>query len=138
MPVYAISGFFIAVFSCLGGNNFGVDGIYGTQMGVDSMEEKTALHESIGSSTLAYLFIPGALFPLSLLILGINLVRKKVLPAWIGILLCLGAIGFPLSRIPRIDLLAHADNLILLLSHLAAAVYLSGRGFLKTGDPTVN
>ena len=138
MPVYAVFGFFIAVFSCLGGNNFGVDGIYGSQMGVDSLEEKNALHESIGNATLAYLFLPGALFPLSLLILGFNLVRKKILPAWIGILLCMGALGFPISRIPRIDLLAHIDNLVLLLSHLAAAVYLSGRGHLKTGEANVN
>lgn len=134
MPVYAMAGFFIAVFSCIGGNNFGIDGIYGTQMGVDSLEEKTALHEAIGPSTLAYLFIPGALFPLSLLIMGINLVRKKVLPDWVGIMICIGAVGFPISRIPRIDLLAHADNLILWSSHLLAARYLSIRGYLKSGN----
>lgn len=138
MPLYAAFGFIIAVFSCLGGNNFGVDGIYGSQSGVDSLEEKTVLHQAIGNATLAYLFIPGALFPLSLLILGIHLVRKKILPVWIGILLCLGAVGFPLSRVPRIELLAHADNLILLISHLSAAVYLYRKGLLKTDNQAIN
>jgi len=37
---------------------------------------------------------------------------------WIGVLLIIAAIGFPLSRMPRIELFSHIDNALLLVSHI--------------------
>jgi hypothetical protein len=59
------------------------------------------------------LFWPGPLFPLSLLVLGVNLSRRKVIPLWTGILICLGALAFPVSRISRIEMVAHLSDLLL-------------------------
>ncbi len=121
LPRYASIGFFVAVFSCIGGNNFGVEGIYSELMEVRDLAALDALHTKLGGAAAFYLFLPGLLFPLSLLVLGINLIRTKTIPMWVGILFCVSAIGFPLSRIPRIDLIAHADNLLLLISHSLVA-----------------
>lgn len=51
------------------------------------------------------LFIPGALFPLANLGLGIALYRAGVEPRWAGIALAVAAILFPLSRIPDVEAL---------------------------------
>ena len=64
------------------------------------------------------LFWPGPLFPLSLLVLGINLIRSKSIEWWVGVLICLSAIVFPLSRIPRIPFIAHFANALLLIPML--------------------
>ncbi|MEZ5041955.1 MAG: hypothetical protein R2828_18810 [Saprospiraceae bacterium] len=126
LPRYAVIGFAVAVYACIGGNNFGVDGIYAEAMGLETLEANNQFVEKIGLPTAVYLFIPGTLFPLSLLTLGIQLLRKKKVSTLAGILLCIGAVCFPLSRIPRIDLLAHADNLLLLVSHGLIAIELFG------------
>ena len=118
MPRYAVVGFFVAVLSCIGGNNFGVDGIYGDLMGVTTQVQMDEMHNKIGGAAVAYLFLPGLLFPLSLLVLGINLIRTQSVTFGIGLLLCIAAIGFPLSRVPRIDWIAHLDNFLLLISHV--------------------
>lgn len=118
MPRYAVVGFFVAVLSCIGGNNFGVDGIYGDLMGVTTQAQMDEMHNKIGGAAVAYLFLPGLLFPLSLLVLGINLIRTQSVTFGIGLLLCIAAIGFPLSRVPRIDWIAHLDNFLLLISHV--------------------
>jgi len=52
---------------------------------------------------------------------GLQLTRARQVSMWMGILLVVAAVGFPLSRIPRIDWLAHADNLLLLISHAVIA-----------------
>lgn len=122
MPAYAAIGFLIAIYACIGGNNFGVDGIYGEAAGVFDVEAKNALHEKLGVGAIVALYLPGLLFPLSLLVLGFLLYRTKTVESWLAILLMVGAIGFPLSRIPREPLLAHADNFILVLSHSLIAM----------------
>lgn len=127
MPRYAAIGFALAVYGCIGGNNFGVDGIYDQAMGLESLEASGQLLQQMGSSTLVFLFIPGGLFPLSLLVLSILLWRTKKISPLAGLLLFLGAVCFPLSRIPRIDLLAHLDNVLLLAAHILIAVELFGQ-----------
>lgn len=121
MPRFAAIGFALAAYACIGGNNFGVDGIYNEAMGITSLEAANQLHQQLGFNAVLYLFLPGGLFPLSLLAAGILLLRYRRISTAAGILLCIGAICFPLSRIPRIDLLAHLDNGILLIAHLLIA-----------------
>jgi hypothetical protein len=132
LPRYASIGFFVAVFSCIGGNNFGVEGIYSELMEVRDLAALDTLHTKLGGAAAFYLFLPGLLFPLSLLVLGINLIRTKTIPMWIGVLFCVSAIGFPLSRIPRIDLIAHLDNLLLLISHTLVAWQITTQGKSST------
>jgi hypothetical protein len=127
LPRYSAIGFAVAAYACIGGNNFGVDGIYADAMGLETLEANNQFVEKIGFPAVVSLFIPGALFPLSMLILGIQLIRKKKLSKFTGILFCIAALCFPLSRIPRIDLFAHADNVLLLVSHGLIARELFGK-----------
>lgn len=121
MPRYAIVGFIVACYACIGGNNFGMDGMYTYAFGLQSMEEAGRFHAEIGNGILPVLFIPGILFPLSLIGLGIMLWRTQSVPTAVAILLIIGGICFPISRIPRIELIAHIDNFILLIPHVMIA-----------------
>lgn len=117
-PRYAVLGFFIAVYGCLAGNNFGVDGIYIGAFKNVAPELGLSFNAKSGPAAFVAFFIPGALAPLSWFVLGILFLIKKKLPAWVAAMMIVAAIGFPLSRIPRIDLLAHIDNGLLLASML--------------------
>lgn len=122
MPKYSAIGFLIAAYASVGGAGFGFDGIYISAMDLTSQADVTALHGEMGLPLQIALFIPGVFFPLSLLVLGIQLIRSKSVTIWVGLLLIIAAIGFPVSRIPRIEWIAHADNVLLILSHVLIAV----------------
>jgi hypothetical protein len=127
MPVYAALGFLIAVYACIGGNNFGLDGVYMQAFGVNDLEQVQSMHNSFGIAKIITLYLPGALFPLSLLVLGILYAIKKIVPIWIAVLLIIAAIGFPVSRIPREPIYAHIDNILLLVSHAALTMKIKGK-----------
>jgi len=114
MPNYALWGLLIAIFSCFIGANFGFVGVYAEVFNID---HETYIREfakyPVSSNIL--LFATGPLFPLSMLILAINLWRTRIVAGWICVLLCIGAIVFPLSRISRIPILGHAADLFLLV-----------------------
>ena len=80
----------------------------GVAYGLDSIHvaETGATAEDAGTAGVLALQIPGALFPLANLGLGIALVRANVEPRWSGFVLALAAILFPASRIPSIEALA--------------------------------
>jgi hypothetical protein len=112
MPLYSSIGLVIAIYGSISGNNFGMVGVFSEAFDIshDTYLNKASEYP-LGFNLL--LFWAGPLFPLSLFVLGINLMRKKVVPGWVGIMICLGAIAFPLSRIPRIEMIAHAADLLI-------------------------
>ncbi|WP_223833891.1 hypothetical protein [Spirosoma profusum] len=114
LPNYASWGLLIAICGCISGSNFGMRGIYANVFGIskETLLREAAIHSVSFNITL---FMSGPLFPLSLLVLGINFLRKKVVPGWVGYLICLGAIAFPASRISRIELIAHIADALLLI-----------------------
>lgn len=114
MPRYAIWGLWIAVYGCISGCCFAFLGYLTTIFNISHQDYLQALSQHPVSSQIL-LFAAGPLFPLSLLLLGINLIRTKTVHLWIGLLFCLGAIAFPLSRIPRIELVAHIADVLLLI-----------------------
>ena len=113
MPYYYSIGLFVAIYGCcMGGIGFGLLGYFSTIFNISHQTYlKTLSQYPISSGIL--LFWAGPLFPLSLLVLGINLTVKKAVESWLGIMLCLGAILFPLSRISRMEVIAHAADLLL-------------------------
>lgn len=126
LPYYASFGYLVAIFGCISGANFGIAGVFSEAFGISHQIylTKAAFH-ALAFNIL--LFWSGPLFPLSLLVLGILLAVKKVLPIWVGILICLGAIVFPLSRIPRIEIIAHIADILLAIPLIFTGVgYLSG------------
>ncbi len=126
-PKFAVWGFFLAVYGCLAGNNFGVEGIFIDAYNNLVPDSAVGFNGKVGNAALIAFFIPGALAPLSWLILGILFVIQKKIPLWLGLSLVIAAIGFPLSRIPRIDWLAHLDNALLVVSMVILAFKLHRR-----------
>ncbi|UFH52886.1 hypothetical protein [Spirosoma sp. KNUC1025] len=76
MPRYAVPGLLVAIFGCISGNNFGMRGIYADVFGItkQAILKQAAVHPVSFNITM---FLSGPLFPLSLLVLGINMLRKK-------------------------------------------------------------
>jgi hypothetical protein len=120
MPHYAAWGFLVASYANVGGAIFGFRDIYSATFNISQAAELQAFvaHSLVYNLTL---FWPGYMFPLSLLVIGIMLIRCKSVPWWIGLLICLGAVAFPVGRISRLPLVALAVNLLLLVPMLYLA-----------------
>ena len=113
-PNYAAWGLLIAILGFCSGMNFGFVGIVSTIFDISHQSYLEGFAKYPVSSGLL-LFWLGPLAPLSLLVLAIMLMRSKTAPLWVGILLALGAIAFPLSRIPRIATIAHIADALMLI-----------------------
>jgi hypothetical protein len=112
MPWYYSGGLFIAIYgACLGGIAFALLGYFTTIFQISHQTYIKTLAEYPVSSGIL-IFWAGPLFPLSLLALGINLIRQKAVATWLGVLICLGGMVFPLGRIFRIELIAHLTDLL--------------------------
>lgn len=114
MPLYATWGQLPAFYGCVGGALFGFRDIYAVTFHLTRQTELQAFSAFQWSYNLT-LFLPGPLFVLSLLVLSLVLTWKRMIPWWVGTLLCLGALAFPVSRIPRIELIAHLADILLLI-----------------------
>ncbi|MEV0649762.1 hypothetical protein AB0I28_31350 [Phytomonospora sp. NPDC050363] len=60
------------------------------------------------------LWLPGPAFPLSMIALGLALAMTRKAPLWTAVLLAVAGAVFPISRIPRIEAVAHVADLLLL------------------------
>jgi hypothetical protein len=113
-PWYARLGLWYAAYGCLGGIAFGFEGLYSAifdisdKIGIEAYE-KFPLHMNI------VLFWAGPAFPLTLMILGIMLIVRKIGNPWINLLFTLGGIAFPISRISRIEWIAVIADILLLI-----------------------
>lgn len=114
MPYYSSWGLLPAIYGNVAGSLFGFRDIYAAVFNIsqDAELEAAAAHSLAFNLTL---FWAGPLVPLSLLVLGIFLIWRRAVRPWIGVLTCLGAAMFPLSRILRVELIGHATDLLLLI-----------------------
>jgi hypothetical protein len=119
LPAYSRLGLIYACYGCLGGIAFGFEGLYSAILVRDKLGVM-AFNEFPTQMNLV-LFWAGPAFPLSLLCYGITIVWKKIFSMASGILMIVGAAGFPVSRILRIEMIAHVVDLLL----LCAVVFIS-------------
>ena len=114
LPWYSRAGLLYAFYGCVGGAAFGFEGLYSAifevsdKIGVDAYARYPLQMNLV-------LFWAGPAFPLTLVILGALMTIKKVAPWWIGLLISSGAIAFPVSRIIRIQNIAHFADVLLLI-----------------------
>jgi len=112
-PWYARLGLLYAFYGVLGGIAFGFEGLFSQLFGVE--KAGVDAFERFPLQLNLVLFWAGPAFPLSLLVLGVMIMVRKVQPWWIGLFMCIGAVAFPVSRIMRIAWVGHAADLILLV-----------------------
>jgi hypothetical protein len=114
-PRYAAWGLLVAVYGAIcGGAAFAFQGMFAELYDVTHEQALAALarHPIVAN---AIFWIGGPAFPVTLLVLGIVLVRTRTVPWWMGTMLALGGALFPVARIPRIELIAHAVDLLMLI-----------------------
>ena len=116
-PWYARLGLLYAFYGILGGIAFGFEGLYSQLFDVEKVGVEA--FERFPTQMNLVLFWAGPAFPLSLIVLGVMIMVRKVLPWWIGLLISIGGIAFPVSRISRIAWVAHVADLILLIPLIA-------------------
>ena len=117
MPRLATLGTWLAFIVCLAGAGWAYDGMYLTAFS-KAGADVAMVNAAVGSMPVAQVLtlqLPGLFFPLILVLAGFSIWRSNLFPAWVPLLIALGGIGFPLSRIPRIQLLAHTADLLLLV-----------------------
>jgi hypothetical protein len=119
----------VAVFGAVGGIAFGIQSIHEGLFDVSHATAIERLNEHPFAANLYW--IAGPLFPLTLFALGLVLAKVRAAPVAIGLLISLGAIAFPLSRITRDASIAHLADVLLLLPFL----YLGVRGLFGVPAP---
>lgn len=113
-PIYARWGLLYAMYGVFGGVAFAFEGVYSEIFNVSDKIGVEA-HKLFPTQMNILLFWSGPAFPLSLLVLGIVYIRTKSFSWWVGLLIALGALAFPLSRISRTPWIAHVSDLLLLM-----------------------
>jgi hypothetical protein len=120
-PRYSVWGLWMAYAGCISGVCFAFLGYISSVLHIPHQEYLKALSDHPFTAQLL-LFASGPLFPLSILLLEIQMMRKQILPFYMAILFCLVGFFFPLGRIFRIDWIAHATDALLLFPCLLMAL----------------
>jgi hypothetical protein len=130
-PRLAVFGGLTGILGYVGGINFATFDLYTWSARVAGADEAT-VRTIIGvseSQLLPALNLPGITGPLTLMILSIGLFRTGVVPTWVAVLLGIGALAFPMGRVPEIQLLLHLSDLLLFIP-------LAWIGFRYLSEPT--
>ncbi len=122
-PTYAAWGFLVAVYGLVSGVNFGFLGVLTDVFSIPHEQYIQDLSKYPISSNLL-LFQAGPLAPISLIVLGIVMLFTKVVDWKIAMLITLGGILFPLSRISRVEIIAHIADIVQLLPMAVLGVQL--------------
>ncbi|MGW0434719.1 hypothetical protein ACWDV4_19560 [Micromonospora sp. NPDC003197] len=111
----------LAVFATVGGLAFGFQSIYEGMFDVSHAEAVEQLNHYPFTANSLY-WLAGPMFPLTLFLLGAMLLKLRAAPLPVSVLIMLGALAFPLSRITREPTIAHVADVLLLLPFLYLAV----------------
>ena len=99
----------LVVIGAAGGVAYGIDSIQVAVFGSESIQETDSAAAPFA------LQIPGVLFPLGMVVLGVTLARTAATNRALGVLLAIGAVLFPVSRIPDVPALAILSDALLLV-----------------------
>jgi hypothetical protein len=133
LPWAAVGGLVLTLLGTFGGIAFGLQGFFEGAFELSAAESLAALDRHPVAAWLV-LWGPGPLFPLSLALLGAALLRTRFVPRPLAVALLVVGAAFPLSRIGRVDLVAHAVDVLLLAASAALAARLPGPDLVPAAD----
>lgn len=107
----------------------------GTAFGVVLIARAKGLELQAGDALELAFNLPGILFPLTWLALGVCVLVTKAAPAWAGAGLVLAGICFPVSRIGATAEIAVVADILFLVSLTGIAVAALGRASTATRQP---
>lgn len=114
-PRYAAWGMLFAAYGCIcGGAAFAFQGLFMELYGVPHASALEALGSHPVVANVIF-WIGGPMFPLSVFVLGVVLLRTRQIPTPLALLFAIGGLLFPVARIPRIEFIAHAVDLMMLI-----------------------
>jgi hypothetical protein len=136
VPRYAAIALPVAVYGCVGGAAFGLQGMQEELFNVSHAQAVRLLDQHPAAAYVAFWFA-GTAFPISLFVFGVVLTRIRAVPVPIGVLVFVSAIAFPLSRIPREVALAHMADIALLVpfAYLGTRIAMGRPAMKLPGDP---
>lgn len=112
----------VGLIGAAGGVGYGIDSIQAAIFGTGSIQEADSAVAPLA------LQLPGVLFPVSLIGLGLMLARSGTVARWSGWTMAVGALLFPLSRIPDVEALAIAADAILVIALVPLGVQMIRAG----------
>jgi hypothetical protein len=120
LPVISSAILLTLLFGAFGGAAFGVRGLYDELFG---FTREASVHAVTSFPLVAdvLFYWPGPLFPLSLLMIGLALLRTRIVPLWTAALVCAAGVAFPFSRVPRIGWAAHVVDAVIVVAFCAIA-----------------
>ncbi len=123
MPAFGAVGILATLAGVLGGTTFGLQGLFEAIYEVSPERSLAEIAAHPVAEFLVY-WIAGPAAPLAFALLGIATWIAQVCPRWISVLLVLGGLAFPASRITRAEFVAHGADLLLLVGLVALGTYL--------------
>ncbi|GIH16367.1 hypothetical protein [Rugosimonospora africana] len=115
-PRYVAVALAATVFGTVGGVTFAVQAIHEQMFDISHSVAVERVNDFPLATTLFW--ICGPLFPVALAAFGVLLARLRVAPLPVSILIVLGSLAFPLSRMTRQASIAHVADVLLLLPFL--------------------
>jgi hypothetical protein len=122
LPTAATAGLVLTLLGTFGGIAFGLQGFFEGSFGISAAKSLAAVGEHQVAAWLT-LWGPGPLFPLSLVLLGAALLWTRLVPRPLAVALLVAGAAFPLSRVGRVEIAAHAVDALL----LGASAWLAAR-----------
>ena len=98
----------------------------GVAFGVVAIARAKGLEIPEGSLALAF-NAPAFLFPLTWLALGVCLVRTRVAPVWVGVVLALAGLGFPIARAGGVAGVAVVDDVLFVVGLVGLAMVVGSK-----------
>lgn len=114
----------LAAVGCAGGVGFGIDSIHAGVPGGVGLEDTDSAAGSLA------LFVPGVVFPVSFVALGVALWKARIRPVGSGPMLAVAAVLFPLGNIGDIEAIAVVSAVM-----FAVALVPLGSAWLRRGEP---
>lgn len=116
-PRLSVVGTLVAICGCGGGVAFEAAILHEWAARAAGLPEAqvAALLEIVKGRVFPALLIFGIQFSLSLLVLGVGLVKTAVVPKWVPALIVCGALLFPLGHIGRIEPIMHLADFLLVV-----------------------
>lgn len=114
LPRYGAVATLVTVLGVVGGTAFGVQAIYETALGMSHSRAINALEPYPFAGDVAF-WLTGPMFSAALVLTGIGLLVAREAPRWVGALVCLGGLVFPVGQILRIEWVASGVDLLLLV-----------------------
>ena len=109
-PGASVAWMVVGLLGVAGGVGYGIDSIQAALVSGESMQEMESAAASLS------LQAPGLLFFIALIAIGVLLLRTATVPRWSALAVIVGAVLFPASRMPDIEALAVASDVVLVLA----------------------